>query len=436
MMMLWYQLLYPAIAAGVLLRILLAGRSQALREGWPEIRQRCGCPAPEKLSGLDGGETIWIHAASVGEVIAAEPLVRLLAAAEGERRLLMTTSTVAGRERAAKISGVNAAVLLPMDFLPAVNAFLDRIRPRSLILMEKEFWPMLLHAALGRGVKVGVANGRITERSARRYGWIGGLLAASFARFTRVTAQTDADAERFRSLGIPAAAVAATGNMKYDLPMPSAEALAAAQEKLDELGWSESRIWVAGSTRRGEEEMVLDAFLKAVEKFPNLKLILAPRHTERSKEVATLLRAKGVRSVSWSQLLPFQADPACLLIDTMGVLGALYSTADAAFVGGTLVRVGGHNLLEPAMLAKPVLYGPFTAHTQAVAEALRAVGGGFVVHNTEELFTELQRLLQDEDHRRATAQKALITAESFTGATRRTYEHLRPVLEPDKNKET
>ncbi|MFH1724158.1 MAG: 3-deoxy-D-manno-octulosonic acid transferase [Elusimicrobiota bacterium] len=432
MSLLLYQIVFPLIGLMILARMLLAGRGGAIREGAPDIRQRLGLLSPEERARLGDGPVAWFHAASVGEVRAAAPLLRMLAAAADRPRILVTTSTVSGREHARKLPEVDLAVLAPMDFFPAVSAFLRRARPRSLVLIETELWPMTLWAARRRGIRLGIANGRITERAFSRYRWIRGIMARLLSGFERAAVQTGADAERYKALGLPPAATKRTGNLKYDQQLPSEEAVAKARERLAGLGWAEDPCWVAGSTRRGEEAIVLEAHKKAVREIPRLRLILAPRHPERSQEVESLLRAGGLRCVRWSQLLPFQADPECILIDALGVLGSLYPVGRAAFVGGTLVPVGGHNLLEPALAGVPVLFGPHTASVRKVAQELERSGGGRVAQDAAGLATALTDLLLNESDRRVAGTRARRAAMRFSGATERTFEHLRPLLLPEK----
>jgi len=417
MMLLLYQLLYPAVAVFVLLKLALAGRGKVLSEGSQELRQRLGLIQPLE------NRPIWLHAASVGEVIGLAPLVKKLAG----QPILFTTSTVAGREKAKALPGVDQAVLAPIDCWPAVRAFLHRAKPRCLIVAETELWPMTLLLCRRMGVRVGIANGRVTSRAFRRYRWILGLMRKPLAAVERAGAQTDEDLERLAGLGVPRAGLRRTGSMKYDTPPPTEESMAKARKRLGELGWGQDPCWVAGSSRPGEEEILLDAHHLVREKHPRLRLILAPRHLERVEEVAGILRSKAVRFVRWAQLLPFDQEPECLLVDTMGALASLYPCGLAAFVGGTLVPVGGHNLLEPAALGVPVLFGPHTSSVEVVAQSLLESGGGFQARDAGELASCLERMLDPVQRQQASA-GALAAAADFAGATERTWEHLKPLL--------
>lgn len=429
MMLLVYQLIYPVIALIVLIHLSVSGRGRALRESWGDLKERLGIAPPRLFEPLKGATTVWVHAASVGEVMAAAPLIRRILAEPDPPKILITTSTVTGRIRAQRLPGIAAALLAPIDFYPAVAAFLKRAAPKSLILVETELWPMTLRLALNRGLAVGIVNGRITPRAFRRYRWLTRFWKPLLSGFSKAAVQTSADIERFAALGVPKEVLSAAGNMKYDLDPPAEKDLREAKERLEALGWKDAPIWTAGSTRRGEEQQVLDAHRKAAEKLPGLRLILAPRHPERAEEAAGILRERGLKFVRWSEPLPSQADPECLLVDTLGALGALYPAGRAAFVGGSLVPVGGHNLLEPAMAGLPVLFGPHTESTPSVAEELVNSGGGTRVSDAASLAEALSRLLGDPAHAQAQGRKALRTAKSFAGATERSFEHLRPLFQ-------
>ncbi len=428
MMLLVYQLIYPLIALAVLAHLIGSGRGRALREGWADLRERLGIPPPRTLKGLSGATTVWVHAASVGEVMAAAPLIRRILAEPDPPKILITTSTVSGRIRAGRLPGVTAALLAPIDFYPAVRAFLNRTAPKSLILVETELWPMTLRLALNRGLAVGIVNGRITPRAFRRYRWLAGFWRPLLSGFAKAAVQTLADIERFAALGVPQEALSCAGNMKYDLDPPAEKDLLEARERLEALGWKDAPIWTAGSTRRGEEKQILDAHRQAAEKLPGLRLILAPRHPERADEVAAILRERGLKFVRWSEPLPSQADPECLLVDALGALGALYPAGRAAFVGGSLVPVGGHNLLEPALAGLPVLFGPHTESAQSVAESLEKSGGGTRVTGAASLAEALSQLLGEPSRLAAAGEPALRTAKSFAGATERSFAHLKPLF--------
>ncbi|MFA6028984.1 MAG: 3-deoxy-D-manno-octulosonic acid transferase [Elusimicrobiota bacterium] len=429
MRLLVYQLIYPFVALLILLKLAWSGRARALDETRADVLERLGVVTPPED---DGRPLLWVHAASVGETLSAAPLLKALSERPERARVLMTCSTATGRAKARALPGVDAAALAPADFLPCVALFLLRSRPRVLVLVESELWPMTLCAAAWSGARMGVVNGRITARAHRRYLALRGLFTSLLRRFERVAAQSEADAARFRALGVAPEALRSCGNMKYDGAPASEEARAAAAGIFARLGWTGAPVWVAGSTRPGEEKVLLDAHREAAGRRPALRLVLAPRHPERCGEAAGLLEAAGIPYVRWSELGegPGAAPEGvgCLLVDRLGVLGGLYSWALASFVGGTLVPVGGHNLLEPARLGSPVLFGPHTEGIPEPAEMLVKTGGGCVVRSSGELAAKLEEWLESPVRRAVAGQGAKLAAEQFSGATQRTLEHLEPLL--------
>jgi len=429
---LWiYQFVFPILAAGILLKIVFAGRGRALREGRGELRQRLGLVEPRAVASLretPEERLVWFHAASVGEVLAATPLLKALAAEANAPRILMTTTTVAGRDKALGVAEVDAALLAPMDFYPAIRTFLRRVRPDALILVETELWPMTLRCAADAGIAIGLANGRMRERSFRRYSRLSGFFRPLLAPFARAAVQDENAAKRFAALGVSESALRVTGNVKYDQLPPAPAAVEAARARLRALGWGEDPVWIAGSTRRGEEPVLCTAHTLAAERIPSLRWILAPRHPERVREAERFLREAGIRFTRWSEPLAAEKNPSCLLIDELGVLPALYPCARTAFVGGTLVEIGGHNVLEPAVSGVPVLFGPHIGSVREVAEGLTASGGGRVVCDAAQTAAALLAwVLPGEEHDRAVA-GAANAAETFSGAAARTLAHLRPLL--------
>ena len=417
-----YQLLYPLVVLGALARVARARRWGAFREGLADAAERLGRPP---FSG-SGAPVLWVHAASVGEVTA----LRHLLTRWGHMRVVVTCMTAAGREKARALPGVSAAFLAPADFYPCVSSFLSRVRPAALICAESELWPMTLVAAAGRGLGIALVNACLSERSAARWALATGLSRRALAGVRRAAYQSEEDRARFESLGVPRAAGSVTGNTKYDLKAPPPEAVASAKERIGTL-FAGAPVWTAGSTRPGEEALVLAAHAKARERVPGLKLILAPRHPERAGELAVLLKEAGLPFVRWSELLPFSNAPEVLLVDTMGALGALYGLGAAAFVGGTLVPgSGGHNVLEPAAAGVPVLFGPHIEAVRYEARALQMRQGCIQAADAAALAEGLVGLFQDPARRKALGAAARATAESFQGATDRAFDWLLPVCKP------
>ncbi|HZP36866.1 MAG TPA: 3-deoxy-D-manno-octulosonic acid transferase [Methylomirabilota bacterium] len=368
-----------------LLRRRRAGYGHALAQRFGHIGE-----------GLPSEPRAWIHAVSVGESATAAPLVEAIHRRWPELGLVVSTITPTGaRIVADRLGGIATHRYFPIDLPRAVGRALDAVRPRFFIAIETELWPNFLRALARRGVPALIANGRISDRSFRRYRRVRRLMRRVLADVTVFAMQSEEDARRIIALGAPPDRVVVTGNLKSDAA-PAADPPEAVWR--ERLGLAPTdRLFVAGSTHRGEEEPVLDAFLGARARCPGLALLLAPRHPERADEVEALVRARGLTAARRSRLPREHAPGAVILLDTVGELASLYGLAEVVFVGGSLVPVGGHNLLEPAMRGKPVLYGPHTGNFRDGAARLERTGGGLVVKDGLELERELRRLLEDRE---------------------------------------
>jgi 3-deoxy-D-manno-octulosonic-acid transferase len=418
------NLFFPLGALVIVLRFLLSSRRKVLLSLKDELRERLGGVGAEPLQKLRGRPVLWVHAASAGEVAAVSGLLERIKAGPTPPAVILTCTTVAGREKAASLPFADTAVLAPLDCYPAVSRFLGSVKPYALILVETELWPQTIALAAGRGVRIGLVNGRMTERSFGRYRWLVAGVRPFLAQISRLALQTPEDARRFEKVGAAAGTVRVVGNMKYDRLKPSAKDPKVA-ERLAALGWDNAAIFVAGSTHSLEEDVLIAGFLSLRNRFPHLKLILAPRHPERADQAGITLSNAGIGFRSWSQE-PGPAD--CLLIDGLGVLPKLYPFAAVSFVGGSLVPVGGHNLLEPAIAGTPVLFGPHTGHTREVAALLQSAGVGFCIEDAKTLASVASDLLGDDQRRQALGRQARKTAESLQGAVERTFDHLVPIL--------
>jgi 3-deoxy-D-manno-octulosonic-acid transferase len=342
------------------------------------------------------GGGIWVHAVSVGEVQAATVLIEALRARAPALEITLSCATPTARTRArALLPGLDVRYA-PYDLPGSVRRCLARLRPRLLIVLETELWPNLLHEAQRAGIPVLIASARVSERSARFYQHLPGLLRAALAAGVWVGAQTDADAQRFMALGVPAPRVAVVGNIKFDRALPPG--LAQRGAELRERYAAGRPVWVAGSTHAGEEPIVLEAHRRLCEAQPRALLILAPRHPQRFEAAAASVTAQGWRCIRRSIDSSVEGSQV-LLLDTLGELAEFYSAADVAFVGGSLVPVGGHNLLEPAALGIPVLSGPQQFNSPQIASTLRAQGALSIVHDAAELAAALTRLLADPEAR-------------------------------------
>ncbi|MCP5149561.1 MAG: lipid IV(A) 3-deoxy-D-manno-octulosonic acid transferase [Ectothiorhodospiraceae bacterium] len=380
------------------------GYRRHLLERFGYFRRRLGAPA-----------TVWVHAVSVGEVQAAVPLVRALRERHPREPLVVTTMTPTGRERALGAFGDDVVVaFLPYD-LPRWQArFLRRVRPRVAVVMETELWPNLAHACERLGVPMVLVNQRMSERSARGYRLIAPLARAVLRRAHAVAAQASADAERLVALGAPAARTLVTGSLKFEA-RPSASVGEAAQALRRVLGVDRS-VWIAASTHDGEESQVLEAHRLLRAERPDALLVLVPRHPERFDAVATLARQRGFRVARRTES-PTSCEGVDVFVgDTMGELPVLYRASDVAFVGGSLVGVGGHNPLEPAALGLPILSGPVVFNFAEIFDRLRAEELVHIVDDAPALGREVGRLLGDANLRHGLGEGARRFVEANRGA--------------------
>ncbi len=392
------HLLRP-VAFGVVLWRGLGNRAY-----WEGLRERFG-PGARPHSIPAGGRCLWVHAVSLGEVSAAAPLIRALGARHPQLPLVLTTATPSGRARARTLFGAAVPVrFLPYDTPGAMRRFVARMRPRIVVIMETELWPNLYHQCRRRGVPIVLANARLSATSVTRYRRCGALFRDLFAGDTFVAAQSRADAERFVAIGAAPAQTSVMGNLKFDVLVDAASVARGAA--LRSACWDARPVWVAGSTHAGEEEMVLDAHALLQGPVPGALLLLVPRHPERFAAVAALLARRGICYERRSSDTPVRADVEVLLVDTVGELAALYAAVDVAFVGGSLVPVGGHNLVEPAALGVPVLMGPHQSNAREVAELLVREGAAATVANAAQLAARLEELLGDPVLRRQFAANA------------------------------
>ena len=376
---------------------------------------------------LDGDRSIWIHAVSVGEVLAARPLVPALRERFPSHRIFLSTTTLTGNEVAKKsVRGLDGLFFAPFDFPHAVRHALEVVNPSLLVLVETELWPNLIHEASRRGARVALVNGRISLRSFPRYKRMGRFLSRVLSEIDLFLMQGEPHAERIRAMTAPPERVMVTGNLKFDAVFAGRP-----PERLVRLlhGGSPRPLWVAGSTVPGEEELVLRAFHRVRERVPHARLLLAPRHPERFALVPSLVEAAGFRCLRRSTLDPASwSDGEVLLLDTLGELAQVYSLASVVFVGGSLVPSGGHNILEPAVAGKPIVVGPHMENFQEIADAFRAEGAMVQVGSADELGREVAALLLDEPRRRELGERARGLVGRNRGAVSRTTDALVPLL--------
>lgn len=413
-----YQSLFALFGVVYLAARFLRGRRL------PGIRERLGF-SPE----LD--RPIWIQAVSVGEILAARPLVEELRRRFPNKRWLVTTVTPTGREVAEKLFADDRTrvAYLPWDFSPFVERALRRIRPSLFLAFETELWPVLFDRLERSGVPVVVVNGRISPRGYRRYLLIRPLMAQALSPVRLFLAQSPQDARRFAALGASKDRIVISGNVKWDLVLPTNGQEPDAQELRRRIGLTPGRrLWVAGSTHPGEEQMVLKAHRALRSRFPELKLLLAPRHPERAAEVEQEVKRAGLKVSRWSSLrgageiATAHSGPRddVILLDTVGELASFYRVSEIVFLGGSLVPHGGHNLIEPASFGRPILSGPHLQNFQAISELLLEKQGMRVVRDAQELERAVERLLASPDLGRQMGERARGVFKENQGAVRRT----------------
>ena len=395
-----------------------------LRRGHPlNLRQRLGHIG----AGLPPEPRCWVHAVSVGEAITAIPLVEAIRRRWPELAVVLTTVTPTGaRIVVDRLSPVATHRYFPLDLPGPVRRAVGAIKPRFFIGMETELWPNFLGALAGRNVPSMIANGRISDRSFRRYRWVSFLTRRMLGSVTVFGMQSPEDARRIIALGASPERVVVTGSLKTDAE-PESAGNRELWEKLLRLAPGE-RVWVAGSTHRGEEEIVAEVFGRLRTDYPDLALVLAPRHPERVPEVERILADRGLAAVRRSRLPTARKGQSVIILDTVGELARLYRLAEVVFVGGSLAPTGGHNMLEPALRSKPVLFGPYTSNFRESAELLLGVGAARRVADGAGLEAELRSLLEKPDIARAMGEAGYQAVIRRQGGVRATMELIERYL--------
>jgi 3-deoxy-D-manno-octulosonic-acid transferase len=403
-----YTALMYLLAPLVLIRMAWRG----LRA--PEYRQ-CWMDRFGSIHPAVGERVIWVHAVSVGEVQAAEPMIRALLEQYPEYSILMTTVTATGAAHVAELfDGEVAHVYAPYDLPDVVSRFIDRVRPRLAIVMETELWPNLFRACRRKNIPLLLVNARLSEKSLAGYQRFRRLIGKTLAAVTQIAARSPLDAERFRALGADPETIKVSGNLKFEQHLPADLYERAARLRQE---WGVNRhVWIAGSTHEGEEELILDVFGEIRKAISDCLLVLVPRHPKRFAAVASLCRQRGYRSILRSERLVCEPDTEVFIGDSMGELLMFYAAADVAFVGGSLVDAGGHNMLEPAALGVPVLTGPHVDNFSAVCELLLTAGACRQVRNTTELKDAVQSWLLDANERHRIGEKGREAVEQNRGA--------------------
>jgi len=395
------------------------------------VGQRLGFYGREVRGAVNHTRPVWIHGASVGEVLSAGRLVEEIRKRFPGRKIVVSAFTTTGYETARRVISDAAVIFFPLDHPWIVKRALSAVDPSVVVFLETEIWPNMLRLAHRRGTPTLLLSGRFSPRSFNKYSSLSWFFRGVLRNFASMGMQSEEDASRAKRLGADPEKVFVTGNLKL---VGSGNGFAhdpVISESVDLKRKSDGRrLLVAGSSHRGEEEILLDAFRCLKESFPDLQMVLAPRHPQRFPEVERLLRAKGMefQKKSQSNGRSFLMEDICFL-DTLGDLQEFYALGDIAFVGGSLVDAGGHNLLEPARVHKPVLFGPHMAHFAAIAEEMKAKGGGVEVRGVEDLVREITELLGDADKRLAMGEKAYQVAVDEHRVGERTSELLSRYLQ-------
>ncbi|MGH7772407.1 MAG: 3-deoxy-D-manno-octulosonic acid transferase [Candidatus Binatia bacterium] len=365
------------------------------REGF---LQRIGFYSREVRESIRGSRPIWIHAVSVGEVLSARHLAAQLKERFPERKILLSTFTSAGHKMARQaVAAGDAVIFLPLDHPWMVRRALSVFDPSLLVLLETEIWPNLLRLAHRRGIPTVLLSGRLSPRAFRQYFFFRLFFSRVVRQLTAIGMQREDDAERMIRLGVDPQRISITGSLKHaDGKGEGVHHRRTKEADFSLVGKEKRQVLVVGSTHRGEEEILLDVFLFLKSRFSGLLMVLAPRHPQRFDEVERLLEKKGVRYEKKSQMNGQESEfTDVIFLDTLGDLPAFYSVADIAFVGGSLVDAGGHNLMEPARFRKPILFGPHMTNFIDVAEEMKRKGGGIEVRGREDLVREIAGLLTD-----------------------------------------
>lgn len=413
-----YDLVLLAAAVFVVPYYLFQGLRQGrLALGLP---QRLACYPEGQLTGILDCKVIWVHAASVGEIRAATPLLQGLKERYPDHALAMSTVTETGQTIARQLPQIDYALLFPYDLSLVVARALNKIRPVLIVIIETELWPNFLRLAEQRRIPLVLINGRISDRSYPRYRWAHLLVRNILPLFRAFCMQSLLDAERIRCLGAPPERVTVTGNLKFDM---KAIRIDTKSFREDIRIPADCPVWVAGSTHEGEEEIILEVYRRLLAEGRKLFLVLVPRHPQRCRMVADKFERQHWRITLRSTVNQdhrFQQSGDVLLVDSVGELLNFYSMAAVVFVGGSLIGVGGHNVLEGALLAKPVLFGPHMQNFKDIAQMLLAAGGGRCVGDQEELLGAMRELLADESLRTAMGQNGHRLLEENRGASEQT----------------
>ena len=415
-----YSLLLYLLMPLVLLYLLFRGlRSRDYLSRWSE---RFGVFTPPAQNGA-----LWIHAVSMGEVNAAAALIRALAERYPDKPLCITTFTPTGSSRVQELFGDKVFhVYLPFDLPGSVSRFYDRVQPDLGVIMETEIWPNLLHGAASRKIPCVIANARISDHSLDHYRRFRRLTTTALGKVSRIAAQSESDAQRLVSIGAPPNRVSVSGNLKFDFSLP--DGLPDDGQAIRQ-AWGEHRaVLVAGSTHEKDEECLIDAFKNVLTEFSDALLVLVPRHPERFDRCAQATQAKGLTVSRFSEGNGCQADTQCFVVDAMGELLRYYAACDVAFIGGSFAPIGGHNPLEPAALARPLVVGPHMFNSAEITAQLLESGAALQVNDAKALEAALLELFEKPGLRKKMGQAGYRQVQNGQGAVDRTLKLIESLI--------
>jgi len=416
-----------SIIAFPVLLVAVAARKK-YREG---VCQRMGFIPKPVNDQLKGVHPIWIHAVSVGEVIASIPIIKKIKEAYPQKKIVLSTITSTGNNTARqKIPEIDFLIYFPYDFFFIVKRVLATINPCIFIHTETEIWPNFLFFLHQRKIPSVIVNGRISLKSCRRYKFFGWFFKKVFNKVSAFGMQSFVDYQRVIDIGADPQKVFITGNMKFDQKMPDVND-SYKEELLNELNLgSEDKIFIAGSTHWPEEDIILEVFRQLIKEYPNLILILAPRHPERFSEVERLVKKKGLAVHRKSEIKKHEHSlrSQVILLDTIGELAQFYSIGEIIFVGGSFANIGGHNILEPLVYKKPVIFGPYTQNVSEFVNVLIESGAGISVTTKDDLLFQAQRLLSNKEEAQMCGERGFQVIKVNQGATEKNFKIIKRFL--------
>ncbi len=416
---------YNILFLFLLVPVFLFNIYRSTKRGWPlAAAERFGFVSQSDLAKIAGRPVIWLHAVSVGEAIAARPLLKALRNRYQSHAIVISNTTETGRTTAAGFPEVDLCLYFPFDFLLSVRVLLSSVKPRIIIIMETEIWPNFCREAARNHIPLLLANGRISDRSFLRYLKFSWFFRPALRCFSAICMQSEVGRQRIAAIGADTETIRVTGNLKNDIPYYQVSSEERCELRSEYSIPKDCCVLTAGSTRDGEEQYLISAYKELSKDISNLFLVIVPRHPERAGEIAALLENAEVRykrRTTLSDNCLLQSGEV-LLVDTIGEMMNLYALADIAYVGGSLVPIGGHNLLEPASAGVPSVFGPHMANFREIEELVLRYGAGIQIHNPEELTTSCRALITSAELRAVLGQNGLKLMRDNGGATERHME--------------